>query len=344
MTKKNKILAGVLAGVLALGVAGTALVCCEPNKDKKPTESGSGQQTESSVDQVTGDFGDILDEEVNVMPTRMTFRQARVISGSSEYSSVTVQATVKPDNATNKNVTWSVAFVNPTSKWATGKSVTDYVTVKPQAEGSNIATVECLKPFGEQIKITVTSQSNTIAKAECTVDFAKRINQVLYDIRCEEKDYYKDENNFSADALYLDVGLDWELWLDSPNCIYTDYTINDVFEETFEIYSNEDVIEQFTADTGFFPVTAVLELDESEDAICGPLSYTLDGVDWDDPEYFNVLNDWFKQNTDKAMFTIHYKAVGQYSTWEAEVPIFVNIDQLSVLVTDITLNQSNMII
>ena len=70
----------------------------------------------------------------------------------------------------------------------------------------------------------------------------------------------------------------------------------------------------------------------------------MDGVGWSNPEYFNVLNNWFKENADKAMFTIHYKAVGQYSTWEAEVLIYVNVDQLSVLVTEITLNQDNVVI
>ena len=337
---KKKLLATMLAlSIVTTGGITTAV--CIGARDKQPTNT---VQTGSSIGQVTDDKSEVMGDGVNAMPTRMTFRNARTITNASEYDSVTIQASIKPDNATNKKVSWSVSFVNPSSAWANGKTVTDYVTVTPQSTGSNIATVECLKPFGEQIKITVMSESNRNAKAECTVDFAKRINQILYDIRCDEKAYYKDENDFSADALYLDVGLDWNLWLDSPNCIYTDYTVNDVFEETFEIYSNEDVIEPFTSDTGFFPVMAALELDKSEDAIYGPLSYTLDGVDWSNPEYFNVLNNWFKENADKAMFTIHYKAVGQYSTWEAEVPIYVNVDQLSVLVTEITLNQDNMVI
>ena len=337
---KKKLLATILAvSLVATGAVTTAV--CISGKDNQPTNTA---QTGSNVGQVTDDKGTVMGEGINAMPTRMTFRNARAIANASEYDSVTIQATVKPDNATNKSVSWSVEFVNPTSAWATGKNVTDYVAVTPQSTGSNIATVECLQPFGEQIKITVTSESNVNAKAECTVDFAKRINQVLFDISCAEKDYFKEENDFSADALYLDVGLDWELWLDAPNCIYTAYTVNDAFEETFEIYANEDVIEQFTADTGFFPEMSVLEKDVDGDVICGSLFDTLDGINWGEPEFFNTLNDWFKENTDKAMFTIHYKAVGEYSTWEAEVPIFVNIDQLSVLVTEITLNQSNMII
>ena len=46
---------------------------------------------------------------------------------------------------------------------------------RPRATGALIATVNCLKAFGEQIKITVTSRANPLAKAECTLDYARRI-------------------------------------------------------------------------------------------------------------------------------------------------------------------------
>ena len=84
-------------------------------------------------------------------------------------------ATITPESATNKAVDWSVAFVNPASEWATGKTVTDYVTVTPTADGALTANVECKKAFGEQIKVTVTSRNNVEATAECTVDYARKI-------------------------------------------------------------------------------------------------------------------------------------------------------------------------
>ena len=342
MTKKTKILAGILVTVLLAG-ATTTVVCL--SRDKEPTSQGQvSVQPSDSADNVTDENGEVLSEGVNVMPARMTFRNARAITNASEYDSVTIQATIKPDNATNKSVSWSVAFVNPTSAWATGKNVTDYITVTPQSVGSNIATVECLKPFGEQIKIAVTSESNANAKAECTVDFAKRVQRVPFDIQCFEENFSLMNQDFSMDSLYLNVGLSWDLWIDEPNCEYTDYTVDDEYDSTLEIYVNEDVLEQFNKETGFFVEPATLEMDESEGAIYGSLLYTLDGVNWNDPEFNNKLTNWFMANTDKAMFTLRYKKVGKYSTWEAEVPIYVNVDQLSVLVTEITLSQSNMII
>ena len=337
---KKKLLATILAvSLVATGAVTTAV--CIGGKDNQPTNTA---QTGSNVGQVTDDKGTVMGEGINAMPTRMTFRNARAITNASEYDSVTIQATVKPDNATNKSVSWSVAFVNPASAWATGKNVTDYVTVTPQSVGSNIATVECLQPFGEQIKITVTSESNVNAKAECAVDFAKRVQRVPFDIQCFEENFSLMNQDFSMDSLYLNVGLSWDLWIDEPNCEYTDYTVDDEYDSTLEIYVNEDVLEQFNKETGFFVEPATLEMDESEGAIYGPLLYTLDGVNWNDPEFNNKLTNWFMANTDKAMFTLRYKKVGKYSTWEAEVPIYVNVDQLSVLVTEITLSQSNMII
>ena len=69
----------------------------------------------------------------------------------------TLTATITPDNATNKAVDWTVSFVNPAGAWASGKSVTDYVTVTPTSDGALTANVECLQAFGEQIKVSVTS-------------------------------------------------------------------------------------------------------------------------------------------------------------------------------------------
>ena len=84
-------------------------------------------------------------------------------------------ATITPDNASDKTVDWSVAFVNPDSEWATGKTVTDYVTVTPTSDGALTANVACFQAFGEQIKVTVMSRDNPEATATCLVDYAERV-------------------------------------------------------------------------------------------------------------------------------------------------------------------------
>ena len=335
---KKKLLATILA-VSMVATAGVTATACFAVKDKPSSES---TQTDSAIDQVTDETGTAMGDGVNAMPARMTFRNARAFTNASEFDSVTIQATVKPDNATNKSVSWSVAFVNPQSNWATGKNANDYITITPQSAGSNIATIDCLRPFGEQVKITVVSESNRNAKAECVVDFAQRIQKVFFEVQCPEEDYSL--MGFSMDALYLDVGLDWDLWIDEPTREYTDYTVEDVFDPELLIYSNEEILQELNAATGLNLGKAVLAMDRSEGAIYGSLLYALEVEYLNNPESYNKLNNWLMENSDKALFTLHYKALGNRSTYEVEIPIYINASQLNVLVTEITLNQNSMII
>ena len=96
-----------------------------------------------------------------------------------ESETLTITATVSPDNsAYNTGLDWSMAFKNPSSAWATGKTLSDYMTLTPSgtdAAGSKTVSVKCLKPFGEQVVITATSQDNPAVSASCTADFAQRI-------------------------------------------------------------------------------------------------------------------------------------------------------------------------
>ena len=96
-----------------------------------------------------------------------------------ESETLTIKATVSPDNsADNTGLDWRMAFKTPTSAWATGKTLSDYMTLTPSGDdvaGSKTVSVKCLKPFGEQIVITATSQDNPEVTASCTADFAQRV-------------------------------------------------------------------------------------------------------------------------------------------------------------------------
>lgn len=84
-------------------------------------------------------------------------------------------ATVTPADATNKEVDWSIEWNNASSTWAKGKTVTDYVTVTPTADGALTANVACLQPFAEKIVIRVAVRTDTALYAEAVVDYEKRI-------------------------------------------------------------------------------------------------------------------------------------------------------------------------
>ena len=138
----------------------------KPADDEKPDD-----ETPGGV--VDGD-GNVMDPEaVNVMPAAMAFTSDKA------GNTVKITATITPENATNQGVIWSVAWKNPSSSWASGKTVTDYVTVTPDmsigGEYSKIATVTCVKAFSEQVIVTATAAGNTSVKKTCTADYEKRV-------------------------------------------------------------------------------------------------------------------------------------------------------------------------
>ena len=103
-------------------------------------------------------------------------------------------------------------------------------------------------------------------------------------------------------------------------------------------------MQELNAATGLNLTTAALAMDRSEGAIYGSLLSALEGENFNIPENYNKLNNWLTENSDKALFTLRYKALGNRSTYESEIPIYINTNQLNVLVTEIILDQSNMII
>lgn len=161
-TKTKKILWGIVSLFICAFLACGVLLVQYIN-NPSPAPEASAPVVDENGNALNGDT-------VHQMPKAMIFSSTTALS-----SGITVNATVKPDTAANKAVDWAVSFANPESAWATGKTVTNYVTVTPSADGSTTATVNCLEAFGEQIIITVTSRANELATASMTVDYRQRV-------------------------------------------------------------------------------------------------------------------------------------------------------------------------
>ena len=90
-----------------------------------------------------------------------------------------VTATVTPSNdATNTGVAWSGQWVNASSAWASGKALSDYVTVTPSGDGymeSKTAVIACLQAFGEPVTMTVTCIDAPDKTSSFRVDYARPI-------------------------------------------------------------------------------------------------------------------------------------------------------------------------
>ena len=181
-SNSNKFWTGFLAVLLVLVIAGTAALVGVlsdgfKNWDKFKPDEEQTEQTEETADNGGAIIGESVGSGVKVMSAKIAPENyaANGVSAQAE-TAYTLTATVLPEKASNKAVDWTVSFVNPVSAWATGKTVTDYVTVTPTADGALTANVECLQAFGEQIKVTVTSRSNADATATCLVDYAERVS------------------------------------------------------------------------------------------------------------------------------------------------------------------------
>lgn len=166
----------LFAKILAVATLCTCLFTVTSCKDNEDTV----KEGDFQVEQVLADGGmqitDSKESGIRLMSAslRSTDYAAYNVSSQAE-SAYTLTATVFPSYATNPLLDWSVAWVNPSSEWASGKSVTDYVNVIASDSDNHRAVVSCFQPFGEQIKVSVVAQSNSSARAECTVDYSKKI-------------------------------------------------------------------------------------------------------------------------------------------------------------------------
>lgn len=211
----NKVWTAVLAVLLAIVIAGAAALVGFlsdgfKNWDKFKDEE-QAEQADETADGVV--ISDGVSHGIKLMAARAQLDEPQGADPSDTASTYVLTATITPENADNKAVDWTVAFVNPASEWATGKTVTDYVTVTPESDGALKATVKCLKAFGEQIKVLVKSRENSEISAECTVDFVKRISGMTF----TPSDLVFPTSGYEFDVQYTDYTLDSEMTVTISN-------------------------------------------------------------------------------------------------------------------------------
>ena len=133
--------------------------------EEKPEDSGGGEvSTEAGVS-----------HGIKLAATKLMASQYEDYGVSPlAETAYTLTATITPADAANKAVDWTIAFKNASSTWATGKTVTEYATVTPSADGALTAVVENVAAFGEQIVVKATSRDNAEAFATCTVEYLQR--------------------------------------------------------------------------------------------------------------------------------------------------------------------------
>lgn len=121
-----------------------------------------------------------------------TLRSGVATVASDGTTSQKIIATITPANLTKNSLTWSVAFNDPNSDWASGKTVTDYVTVSVDTDSDTICTVTCLQAFGEQIIVKCQSVDYPGIYATATVDYVRKVTTTTLTMYCD--DNYFDTN------------------------------------------------------------------------------------------------------------------------------------------------------
>ena len=231
---KKKILSGILI-ITMMATCVFAGVACS-------NEKGQNEQLNIGIEHTYTNSNIQFDESANnginlmseVIPTN-----AYATYGVSEQAEVayTLTATVNPSSATNKAVDWSIAWMDPTSIFAIGKTVTDYVTVVPSYDGSTIATVTCYQAFEGEILVTVTTREGGF-QADCIVTFSG----IPTSIEISSSTL----SPISADTYGLGVGVTYDFDINMDNVFgvvgekYYDYSIGFQAMGTLTVGTLED--------------------------------------------------------------------------------------------------------
>jgi hypothetical protein len=180
--KKQGLFAAValtLAALLGIGYIGTSVALKSWNPKNWVKEQQEQEEQEDNTANNLVIAQDYASADIQLM-SEVIPMSAYEEEGIATYadSAYTLTATVTPDTATYKAVTWAIAWKDASSTWANGKTVTDYVTITPTAEGALTANLACSKAFGEQVIVTVACQDDTSKTATATVDYRKRLEGV----------------------------------------------------------------------------------------------------------------------------------------------------------------------
>lgn len=177
MEKKTikKIVAGALAFVCACTAGIVGLFHAAPETD------GVDHNNQLS-------FGSFFGSGLSIVAA-----SAETVDATSE-GKTTLTATVTPaELAPYIKVDWAIAWQNAESEWATGKTVTDYVTITPTSDGALTAEVACKAAFGEKVVVNVSARNDVALSASCVCDYQVRYEELAIAVYHENTTSKKQE-------------------------------------------------------------------------------------------------------------------------------------------------------
>ena len=334
----------ILVGVMLAGI-----ILGWFDKKEEPPAGEEQQQTEDGgmvVDEAAGSGIRVMSAQIS--PS--TYEEYGISSMAESAQRLT--ATITPANATNQEVDWAVVWVNPSSSWASGKTVTDYVTVTPTSDGALTANVECLQAFGEQVKVTCTSRQNPEASASSKVDYIKRIISGTMN-------YLGDKTgsvNFtSAGSTYTYTATSnvEEIYIDSDDSVFTPVTgvgtIDDEYTYDITVTMNGDwaqALYEGCLYASYIDSNYIKDLSEIGVVQIGSfiggniLTYEAQDMVYDDAYTgssgaFNGLSSALRNFGTTELFTVEVVATGQYSTFTGSCTFSCDASGFQILVESV---------
>lgn len=340
--RKTRVLSNLLAIVLGVGIgAGCYRIVDRITENRDP-----GIKTESPLSEGGAILNVTESKGMNLTATLLSSEEYEE-SGISPLaeSAYTLTATVYPEDAGNRAVDWLVEFVNAASTWASGKVVTDYVTVTPTSDGSLTAGVVCKKGFGEQIRVRVTSRDNVAATAACTVDYTKKVTGYT-SVVLRGSDRITPSNTMQTLSsatltngfFVMSYNMDFTVTGIVPTPVYSDYTIDDTFAYSYMIASTSQWLQTlqtaipdlrnsisstiattpeplFTESRGTFVIgryTGINVLNGSEvSTIVSSLRNSASGTN----AYLSALNTYAAGYANYPILYFYVRATGSYSNY-----------------------------
>ena len=161
--------------VLLVSMIGTWVILLQ--KDAPMSETEQALVTDGEGNVMNADTVYPMPSFIKISALSLT-ENANAAAPSNAVAELQIKATVTPENATNQDVDYTVAWGEAPEHGS--DPVTDYLTVTQETDGSKIATVTCKKAFGnDTIIITVTTRDGGFT-ATCTVSYEGFPNRIKF--------------------------------------------------------------------------------------------------------------------------------------------------------------------
>jgi hypothetical protein len=176
---KIKWIATLMAGVMLTAGVATSLTLGAKNNGwfENDVEQIQPDEKDEVLDETVEEVGAPIiseDENYGIQLMAASLDDEDGIAAVADNSQ-TITAVVTPAEATNKTMEWSVEWKNASSTWATGKTVTSYVTVTPTSTGAMTATVTCKAAFSEPVIVKAAIKDDSGIYGTCQVDYARKV-------------------------------------------------------------------------------------------------------------------------------------------------------------------------